>query len=151
MSRVEIHRLADLKKLKKPIVVLGFPGAGLVGSVAVSQIIDSLKMPLAGYFSSSDFAPLAAIHDYKPLPAARIHYSEKHNLVVVLSEMTIPVASSQDFAQRVYELANSLNASLIVSLGGISLKENPNDVYFVSSEVTMSKDIIARLLAKPIR
>ena len=151
MSRVQIHSTVDAKKFKKPLVVIGFPGTGLVGSVAASQIVDALNMSFGGYISSADFAPLAAIHDYKPMPAARIHYSEKHNMVVILSEMTIPVGSSLELADRIFDFAKSVNASSIISLGGISLKEEKGEVYFVSSDSKAVQDVISRKIAKPIK
>jgi len=152
MSDVEIHRIADLKKMKKPLVVIGFPGTGLVGSVAASQLVESMQLSFGGYISSSDFAPLAAIHNYKPLPAARIHYSEKQNMIVIISEMTIPVGSSMDLADKIYEFARSVDASSIISLGGISLKEEKGgEVYVISSDPRMVKDIVAKRIAKPIK
>ena len=151
MGDVAIHRTADLKRLKKATVILGFPGTGLVGSVAASQIVESLQMSFGGYISSSDFAPLAAIHDYKPMPAARIHYSERYNVVVIISEMTIPVSSSLELANRIYEFAKSIDAASIISLGGISLKEEKGEVYVISSDQRAVKDIIAKKIAKPIK
>jgi uncharacterized protein len=152
MSDVEIHMIADLKKMKKPLLVIGFPGTGLVGSVAASQLVESLQLSFGGYISSANFAPLAAIHNYKPLPAARIHYSEKQNMIVVISEMTIPIGSSSDLADKIFEFARSVNASSIISLGGISLKEEKGgDVYVISSDPATTKDIVAKKFAKPIR
>jgi predicted ATP-grasp superfamily ATP-dependent carboligase len=142
MSDVEIHRTADLKKMKKPLLVIGFPGTGLVGSVAASQLVESLQLSFGGYISSANFAPLAAIHNYKPLPAARIHYSEKQNMIVVISEMTIPIGTSMELADKIFDFARSVDASSIISLGGISLKEEKGgDVYVISSDPAMTKDI----------
>lgn len=151
MGEVEIKKTADFKKLKKPLVIIGLPGTGLVGSVAASQIVESLQMGFGGYLSSADFAPLAAIHDYKPMPAARIHYSEKFNVVVIISEMTIPVSSSLEVAEKIFTFAKSIDASSIISLGGISLKEEKGEVYVVSSDREKVKDAIARKFAKPIK
>jgi len=151
MGDVEIHRTAEMKGLEKPLVIMGFPGTGLVGSVAASQIVESLHMEFCGYISSSEFAPLAAIHDYKPMPAARIHYSEKHNMIVILSEMSIPVGSSSEVAEKIYEFARSVDASTIISLGGISLQEEKKGVFVVSSDPEVVKDVIASKIAKPIR
>ena len=151
MGDVEIHKTVDLKRMKKPTVIMGFPGTGLVGSVAASQVVESLAMGFGGYISSSDFAPLAAIHDYKPMPAARIHYSDKHNIIVIISEMTIPVSSSLDVADKIYEFARSVDASTIISLGGISLQDEKKGVYVVSSDAALVKDIISKKIAKPIR
>jgi uncharacterized protein len=151
MGDVEIHRTADMNRLKNPTVIMGFPGTGLVGSVAASQVVESLQMTFAGYISSSDFAPLAAIHDYKPMPAARLHYSEKHNMIVIISEMTIPIGSSLEVADKIYAFAKSVGASTIISLGGISLQDEKKGVFVVSSDADIVKDVIAKKIAKPIR
>ncbi len=150
MDKIEIHTIGDIKG-KKPTIVIGFPGTGLVGSVAASQIVDSLGLEFVGYITSPSFAPLAAIHDYKPLPPARIHFSQKHNLVVILSEMSIPVNASMELAEKIYQFSKTINASLIVSLGGISLKEGDDTVYIVSSDRAIIKEIVNKKLAKPIR
>jgi uncharacterized protein len=151
MGDVIIHKTADMKRLRKPTVIMGFPGTGLVGSVAASQIVESLQMPFGGYISSPEFAPLAAIHDYKPMPAARIHYSDKHNMIVIISEMTIPVGSSLQLADRIYEFAKGMGASSIISLGGISLQDERKGVYVVSSDPEIVKDVISKKIAKPIK
>lgn len=151
MVSVEFHKLAILKKLKKPIVVIGFPGTGLVGSVAASHLIDTLKLEFGGHITSDEFAPLAAIHDYTPLPAARIHFSEKLNLVVILSEMSIPVSASNTLADQILDFAKSLGAPEIISIGGITLKEGKGEVYVISSDRAMTKDILTKKIAKPIR
>jgi predicted ATP-grasp superfamily ATP-dependent carboligase len=41
---VEILQTEEETALKKPLVIVGFAGAGLVGGIAVSHIIDQLKM-----------------------------------------------------------------------------------------------------------
>jgi uncharacterized protein len=148
---VEIHRTADMKKLKTPTVIMGFPGTGLVGSVAASAVVEALQMDFGGYISSSEFAPLAAIHDYKPMPAARIHFSERHNMIVIISEMTIPIGSSLEVADRIYEFAKSVDAATIISLGGITLQDEKKGVYVVSSDPNIVKDIIDKKIAKPIK
>lgn len=150
MVHIEIHRIADLKA-KNPTVVIGFPGTGLVGSVAASQLIDNLDFQFVGYITSPNFAPLAAIHDYTPLPPARIHYCAKHNLVVIVSEMTIPVNSSLELADKLLKYAKQLGASSIISLGGISMKEEENAVYVISSDKKTVKNIVSKKIAKPIK
>ena len=150
MANIEIHK-TEVMKLKSPSVILGFPGTGLVGSVAASQLVDSLGLKFGGYITSPDFAPLAAIHDYIPLPAARIHFSEKHNIVVILSEMSIPVGNSMELADKIMAFAKSLKASSIISLGGISLKEEQDVVYVVSSDKALIKNIVDQKIVKPIK
>jgi uncharacterized protein len=151
MGAVEIHASSKLKKLKNPMIIVGLPGTGLVGSVAASQIVEALKMEFGGHISSPDFAPLAAIHDYKPMPAARIHYSLKKNLIVIISEMTIPIGSSTDLAEKIFNFSRGLGASSIISLGGISLKEEKGEVYIVSSDSKVVKKATTKKIAKPIK
>ncbi len=151
MASVEIHTNSKIRKLKNPTIIIGFPGTGLVGSVAASQIVDALKADFGGHISSPDFAPLAAIHDYRPLPAARIHYSEKENLIIIISEMTIPISSSNELADKIYSFSKAVKASSIISLGGISLNEEQNEVYLVSSDRNMVKLANDKKIAKPIR
>ena len=150
VDSIEIHKLSEIKS-KNPTVVIGFPGTGLVGSVAASQLVDVLDLEFVGYITSASFAPLAAIHNYKPLPPARIHYSQKYNLVVILSEMSIPINSSMELANKLFEFSITLNAGMIISLGGISLKEEQDAVYVVSSDQKIIKNIVGKKLAKPIR
>jgi uncharacterized protein len=147
---IELHMITEIKK-KNPTVVMGFPGVGLVGSVAASQLIDVLNMDFIGYISSPQFAPLAAIHDYVPMPPVRIHYSEKYNIMVVISEMSIPVNATIDLAEKLFDDARKMQSAQIISMGGISLKEEEGAVYLVSSEKKIAKSLIARKLVKPIR
>ena len=151
MVTVEFHKLANMKKLKNPVIVLGFPGTGLVGSVAAAHMIDALNLEFGGYISSDEFAPLAAIHDYTPMPAARIHFSKELNLVVILSEMSIPVSASNELADEIFKFAKSVGAKQIISLGGISLKEKGTDIYIISSDRKAMNNIINKKIAKPIR
>ncbi len=151
MENVEIHKIADMKKLKKPTIIIGLPGTGLVGSVAAAHLIDALDFKFGGYVTSNEFAPLAAIHDYTPMPAARIHFSNKNNLIVIISEMTIPVGASKELAEKILKFANSMKAKEVICLGGISLKEGGRDVYVISSDLPVIKDVMKKKLAKPIR
>jgi uncharacterized protein len=147
---IQFHKTVEMK-VKNPTIILGLPGTGLVGSVSASHIVEKLGLTFAGYITSPSFAPLAAIHNYTPLPAARIHYSAEKNLVVILSEMSIPVASSQELADKVLEFAKTLKAPFIISLGGVTMKEGENVVYVVSSDQKLSKTLLAKKGVKPIK
>jgi predicted ATP-grasp superfamily ATP-dependent carboligase len=85
------------------------------------------------------------------MPAARVHYSTEKNLVVVLSEMTIPVAASQDFADKMLAFAKSINAQYIVSIGGVAMKEGDNAVYVVSSDQKLAKNLLGKKGTRPIK
>lgn len=150
MANIEINRIKEIK-VKRPTVIVGLPGVGLVGSVCAAQLIDVLDLEFAGYITSPQFAPLAAIHNYMPLPAARIHYSEKHNIIVIMSEMSIPTGISQELADAIFAFTKSFDSTLMISLGGISMKEAKDAVYVVSTEKKIAKGLISKKLALPIK
>ncbi len=147
---IKINKFPNFK-FKKPTVVIGFPGTGLVGSVAASYLIDSLNLEFCGYIQSPDFAPVTSIHNYKPYPPARMHYSKKHNLLVIISEMSIPVSDAQELSDKIFSFAKSINAKELISLGGISLKEEPVALYVVSSKRKLSERFLTSKIFHPIR
>ncbi len=151
MATVEFKKTANLSNLNRPTLIVGFPGTGLVGSVAAAHMVDILKLDFGGYIASDEFAPLAAIHNYMPMPPARFHYSEKYNIILILSEMSVPISLASPLADSIFEFAKTTKAQKIISIGGISLKEGKNEVYVIASQKTLVKELVDRRIAKPIR
>jgi len=135
-------------KGKKPYLVIGFPGTGLVGSIALAQYCDETKSEFIGYVESPYLAPLASIHNYKPLPAVRIHYIREHNVVIFFSEMTIPVKLSLAFSQEILKLASELGSEYIISIGGIVMNK-PKPIYYVTTAEKLTEKL--RKLGTPIK
>ncbi|MCX8197621.1 MAG: PAC2 family protein [Candidatus Micrarchaeota archaeon] len=129
---VQFHLIAK-PRLKKPTLVEGFPGLGLVGTIAASYLIEKLKMEPMGYITGDQFPPLAAIHNHAPLHPARMYYSEKHDLIVFVSEFVIPIGSVYELAEKIYEFALKNKVSRIISLGGIPIKGEQDEVYAIAS------------------
>ncbi len=147
---VEIIRTENMD-VKNPLIVVGFPGIGLVGSVATSYFVEKSGFRLAGYVSCNEFAPLAAIHNYVPLPPVRIYYSKEKNMVVVLSEIVVPVSVSNELAYKILDLAKEFGSKRIISVGGISLKEGENAVYVVGNDRKETDALISKKIGKSIK
>lgn len=147
---IEIVKTAEMDA-KNPLIIVGFPGIGLVGSVATSYFVEKSGFKMTGYISSNDFAPLAAIHNYTPLPPVRMYYSKERNMVVILSEIIVPVAVSNEMAQKILDFAKSMKADKIISVGGISLKESENAVYIVGNEKQEVDALISKRIGKNIK
>ncbi|HII53738.1 hypothetical protein COT30_02035 [Candidatus Micrarchaeota archaeon CG08_land_8_20_14_0_20_49_17] len=119
---------------KPPIIIEGFPGVGLVGTIAANYLVQKLEMKPMGYMYSKDFPPVAAVHNYKPLYPARLYKSEKHKLIVVLSEFIIPVTQVAIVAQKLWDFSEDNRTEIIVSLGAIKKKEeNDGTLYAIAS------------------
>lgn len=139
-SIVEIKQV-DSFKLKNPIVIEGFPGIGMLGTISSSYLAEKLDMKLVGYFASAHFPPIAAIHNYKPVSPARIYASEKYNMLVLFSEFVIPANIVFPLSQTILEFAKKNKASMIYSLAGVASPAPDSKIYGIAS----TADIGAKL------
>ncbi len=129
---IEFHFTAK-PKLKRPTLVEGFPGLGLVGTISASYLVEKLKMEPLGYITGDQFPPLAAVHNYRPLFPARMYYSQKHDLIVFVSEFVIPIGAVNELADKMYDFAKRMKVDRIVSLGGITIKGEQDEVFAIAS------------------
>jgi uncharacterized protein len=136
---------------KNPLLIVGFPGVGLVGSVATAYFVEKAGFKMVGYITSNEFAPLAAIHNYMPLPPVRMYFSKEKNILVVLSEIVVPISVSNELADKILELAKEFKSEKIISLGGISLKESENAVYLIGSTKSEVDSFIAKKYGRSIK
>ncbi len=131
--------MINLNLLKKTnfkdyLLIEGFPGYGLVGTIAVNYLVEKLDMQLVGYFESHLFPPIAAIHDGMPLPPMRMYVSKKHKIVVVLAEFVMSNKTIHHVADFLYEWAAKNKIKKIVSLGGIAIKGQQDEVFAIVSD-----------------
>ena len=82
-------------------LIVGFPGVGLVGSIAANFIVDSLKMEMVGQLHSDKLPPAAVVQEGIPLAPVRIYQHD--NLVILLSDFAIPIQLSNEMAQTILE------------------------------------------------
>lgn len=129
---IEIHLFKE-PSVKNPIIIEGFPGIGLVGTVACNYLVEKLGMEQIGYVYSEKFPPLASIHNYTPNYPTRIFESKKHNLLVLFSEFLIPIDTIHDLSQTILTWAKDVNAKKIVSLAGIHIMGAQDDVFGIAN------------------
>ncbi|MDE1869928.1 MAG: proteasome assembly chaperone family protein [Candidatus Micrarchaeota archaeon] len=129
---IEIKLFKDAK-LKGYTLIEGFPGAGLVGPMANSYIIEKLGMEYIGHIESDVFPPIAAVHGGVPMFPVRIYKDDKYKVVVIMSEFTIP-------AELIYYLGNELinfirkqGISMVVSIGGMPTQKPTDMAYGIAT------------------
>lgn len=112
----------------------GFPGIGLVGPMAISYIIDKLKMKYVGFIDSEDFPPLVSIHGNKPMPPIRVYFSDKFKMLSVFAEFPIPMNLIHQMTDTIFDFLNENGVTKVISIGGIPT-QNPNGetVFVVAS------------------
>ena len=88
---IEIHENADLKDAT---IVIGIPGVGFSSPIATSYLIKALEMERVGHVVSSDFPPVASVHEFEPQHPMRIY--QKGNVVARASSsvLWVPTCSS---------------------------------------------------------
>src|SRR3990167_6759538 len=129
---IEFHITAK-PKMRHPVLVEGFPGLGLVCTISASYLIEKLKMEPLGYITGEQFPPLAAVHNRRPLYPARMYYSQKHDLIVFISEFVVPIGAVNELADKIYDFARKNRVRKIISLGGITIKGEQETVYSIAS------------------
>lgn len=150
MMRIEFKKLKPLKA-KNATIIVGFPTSGLVGSIAASYLTSKLDMDFVGYYTSEKIPPITAIHDYKPLPPIRVYASEEKHLVVILSEIVVPISISMEMAKHIAEMADKVNSPMVITLGGISQNEEEHAVYAISTDNKLAEDLVRRKLVKKVK
>ena len=106
------------KKPKNPIIIEGFPGFGLVGTIASEFLLDHLKVEKIGYMRSKDMPPMVAVHYEHIIEPIGIFYNKKHNLVFIHGISGINGIEWQ-ISDAVVKIADDLKAKELISLEGI--------------------------------
>ncbi|MFA4907643.1 MAG: PAC2 family protein [archaeon] len=131
------------KSLTGYTLIEGFPGMGLVGTIAAKYIVERLEFREYGYIDSSVFIPIIRIHEGIPVYPSRIYINEGLKLLVLISEQIIPRQYTDDFAQCVVQWAKEKKISRMISLAGInsqSAKEK-NEVYGIAANAESLKEL----------
>ncbi|MBI4439984.1 proteasome assembly chaperone family protein [Candidatus Woesearchaeota archaeon] len=125
------------KKPKNVTLVEGFPGFGLVGTIATEFLIDHLQTEMIGKITFDDTPPMIAIHDSKVVEPLGIFYNKKYNLAL-LHAMTASAGFEWKISRVVFDLAKALDAREIICLEGVGSPQDvqvkSNQTFFYSSD-----------------
>ncbi len=109
----------DARIKRNPLIIEGFPGFGLVGTIATEFLIDHLKTTMVGEFSYDELPATTAIHDGKVVRPMAIHYDSKHNLIIFHTILSVK-GMEWKVADEVAALAKKVGAKEIISLEGVN-------------------------------
>ena len=110
------------KKPKNCTIIEGFPGFGLVGTIASEFLIEHLKTEQIGKILFNDMPAMVAIHENKVIEPLGIFYNQKYNIVIVHA-ITAATHYEWDMASTIGKIASDLQAKEIVSLEGVGSGE----------------------------
>ncbi len=110
-------------KPKNPTIVEGFPGFGLVGTIATEFLMKHLDAKQIGYIRMDEVAPVIAIHNSTPIEPMGIFYSAKKNLVIIHA-LTNVQGYEWQISDILAKIAKELKAKEIISLEGVGTQGN---------------------------
>ncbi|RLG48858.1 MAG: hypothetical protein DRO06_00620 [Thermoproteota archaeon] len=104
-------------EIRSPVVLMGVPGPGLVGVIAVDYLVRSLKMEEAGFLDSPEFPPIVGVRDGVIQPIFRIF--SKGGTYTVLSQVPLPPQLLMTSTTAVIEWLVPKRPKVLVLLGGV--------------------------------
>lgn len=138
-TKIVIH---EGKKIpKNAIVIEGFPSKGFVSTIAARYMIDELGMKVIGCIESDKLRSVAVIHDSTPMRPIRI-YSDGE-IIVIFSEVMIPVPYVQEFSEALTSWLKEIKPSKVVLLAGISGRETDkeHDILGIANTSELNKKL----------
>ena len=132
------------KKPKGVTIIEGFPGFGLVGTIATEYLVNHLECELIGRYWFEELPATTAIHKGNIVQPIGIYYNKKYNLVLIHS---IIAAQGVEWkaAKIVLKIASELNAKEIICLEGVGTNQATDNskVYYYSNN-EKKKEILSK-------
>ena len=114
------------KKLNSPILIAGFPGAGLVGSISTSYIINKLHMNQSACVESEFIVPGVIYAEGKLRHPFRLYSNEEGDVCVLVCEAPIMVHGMYSVLDTVVKWALDNKVKEVMVLDGIAVEGLPD-------------------------
>lgn len=141
----EKRRLILTKKPKNVTVIEGFPGIGLVGTIATGFLVDHLKCEKIGsYFFETPHTPsMIAIHECKMVDPVGIYYNKKYNLVIIHA-ITSATGLEWEAADLIIDVCKQLEAKELLTIEGVGSTDEPSknsQAFYFTKDPAVSKKL----------
>ena len=142
-------------EMKAPLLVCGFPSAGVVGTIAANTVIEQFQMEEIAHVRSKYMPSAAVFLDGRLRHPFRIYGSKKRNLLVVTTELPIAEEGMYQVSSALLDWAASVGVRETVVLDGIPVQGLPKDrkVLYAAEEekiADLDKDEKMEILRKGI-
>ena len=114
------------KKLNSPILIAGFPGPGLVGSISTSYIIDKLEMYQIACVESEHIAPGVIYVGGKLRHPFRLYSNKEGNVCVLVCEAPIMIQGMYSVLNTVMKWGLDNRVKEVMVLEGIAVEGLPD-------------------------
>ena len=133
--RVNIFEYEEVKT-SEPYVIVGLPEVGLVGTIAASYLIETLKLKEIGYVHSELEQPVLVVQDGEPRYPVRLF--GKENIVVIISEVPFSTRLAYEFSGALTQWCLEKKSRLMIGATGFPSRQRIDEalpkVFGVSTE-----------------
>lgn len=122
--------------LKNPVLIAGFPGPGLVGSISVNYLIEKLQMKQIGCVESEFIIPGVIYYDGRLRHPFRLYSNQEGSLCILVCEAPILIRGISSVLNLVMKWCNNNNVQEVLVLGGFArpgLDNSKREPYIFSS------------------
>ncbi len=132
-------------KLKNPIIIAGFVGAGLVGPLSVGHIIEKLEMKEIGFMRSKHLPPSTVFIQGRLRHPFRFFANKEGSVCAIICEITLRMEGLYNIVASILDWAKKMGSNEIVILDGVASEEHDDKAYCAAEEdlcrVMADKDI----------
>jgi len=144
----------DLKIFSKPLssegtaVLMGFPGSGLVGTIALQYMVDQLEFDLVGTMTSRYFPPLAMMNKGVINDPVRLY--TKNNIAAIVADIPIHPMICYEISNGILDWLEPFKPKEVLTIAGIVTNEPEKRVFGVATTPEALKRIEEHTLVLPI-
>jgi uncharacterized protein len=129
------------KKPKNPIVIEGFPGFGLIGTITTEFLVEHLDCELIGKYWFDNIPATIAIHQERVIQPVGIYYNKKYNLVIIHSIIGTQ-GTEWDASDMILSVCKQVGAKMLISLEGVgSMQTTTTNIFYYSSDSKIKKKL----------
>jgi len=121
-------------KFHNPIIFAGFVGAGLVGPLSVSYIIEKLQMKEIGYMRSKHLPPSTVFINGRLRHPFRFYTNKKGTICSIICEITLKMEGLYTIIAAILDWAKEKGSNEIIILDGVASEEHDNKAYCAAEE-----------------
>jgi len=118
IPETEVHDTRSIR-LNAPLLIGGFVGPGLVGTIAASYLIETLGLHEIAHVRSAHIPPATVFIAGKLRHPFRIYAAENGKLCVVICEVTLPIDGLYHLARALLDWAETKQIGELVVLDGV--------------------------------
>jgi uncharacterized protein len=151
---IEMIPKKDINVISKPLpldntsVLIGFPGSGLVGTIALQYMVDQLGFEQIGTMTSKFFPPLAMMNKGVINDPVRIYL--KNDIAAIVADIPIHPMICYETSRDIVTWIEQFHPKEVLTIAGIITNEPEKRVFGVATTEDALKRIEDHTLLLPI-